>query len=199
MYADLPDRELVQRVQRGDERAFDELVGRYGRLVLSLARKVTANAADADDVAQEAFLRFFRSIERVDAELPLEPWLVRLTLNTARSYVSRSPARFEQSLADAEMPTDRGNPARRVHAEEITRAVMLAAGELPPREREGVVQRDLEELPVSVIAQALEVSEVTVRRQSGEARRKIVAWIKQRRPELLVLWRSSAQVPKEPR
>ncbi len=180
------DAALVRRAQRGDRDAFDDLVGRHARMVLSLARRVTAHREDAEDVAQDVFVRFFRTIGRIDPERPVEAWLVRLTLNAAKSAVSRSPRRREEQLD----PHERGygaapDPGRALDDGQFRQALLDAATSLSEREREVFLLRDVQELDVSLIAEALGVSEVTVRRQSADGRRKIMDWFRANRPEYI--------------
>lgn len=183
---DAADGELVRRAQDGDRDAFDRLLKRHGSLVLSIARSVTRHREDAEDVAQDVFVRLFRTIGRVDPERPLEPWLVRMTLNAARSHVARSPARTEGELDEAHPAAARGSTqADHVRAGEFRRALSLALATLTEREREVFILREVHELEVVVIAQALGTAEVTIRRQSSDGRRKIIAWFRRNRPELV--------------
>ena len=179
------DTELLRRAQAGDRAAFDELVSRYGRLVLSLARRVTGHRQEAEDVAQEAFLRLYRSLGRVDPERPLEPWLVRLTVNAARDQKARTRRLQEDDLPEEGIGVAADDPSREVENVHLRRALQRAVETLPEREREVFLLRDLQGIEVDVIAEALGISEVTVRRQSGEARRKVAAWFRAHHPEWL--------------
>lgn len=150
-----------------------------------MARRITGHAQDAEDVAQEAFLRLYRSLDQLDPERPVEPWLVRITVNAARNHLARSPARREDGLdraAPQQAPDD--DPSRDLEAADLRRALEEAVGELTEREREVFLLRDLEGLAVPLIAEALGIAEVTVRRMSGKARLRVVAWVRRHRPEL---------------
>lgn len=181
------DSQLLHRARAGDANAFDELVARHGRLVLSLARKITGHRQEAEDVAQETFLRFYRSLDRVDPDRPLEPWLVRLTINAARSQVARRPGRREETLSDNHgiQENPGSDPSRSLEQAQLREALELALAALPERERLVFLLRDREGLDVVLISEALGVAEVTVRRQSTEARRKVAEWFRKNRPELL--------------
>lgn len=182
----IEDGELVRRARNGDTAAFDELVARHGRLVLSLARKIVRNRTEAEDIAQETFLRFFRSLDRLDPARPLEPWLVRLTVNAARSQVTRRPQRREEQLPEErELSPGRGDPAVSLQNTQLRQALQAAIETLPERERLVFLLRDQEGLDAGTIAEALGVADVTIRRQSMEARRKVAAWFRQHRPELI--------------
>jgi RNA polymerase sigma-70 factor, ECF subfamily len=180
------DADLVRAAQAGDRDALDQLVTRHGRRVLSVARGVTRHREDAEDVAQEVFVRLMRTIGRVDPERPIEAWLVQLTLNAARSACSRSPRRREDGLeaagAGLAAPPDQG---RAVEEAQFRAALTDASQVLGEREREVFLLRDVEGLEVSVIAEVFHVAEVTIRRQSSDARRKVIEWFRAHRPELL--------------
>lgn len=181
------DRSLILRARAGDERAFDQLVARHGRVVLKVARAVTGRADDADDVAQETFLRFFRSLDRVDPERPLEAWLVTITINVARSHAGRRAARREDGIAGEELaqPSTTPSPHAPLEAADVRAALLLASEELTERERLVFRLRDLQGFDVAVVGDALGITAVTVRRLSGNARAKVVAWLRAHRPELL--------------
>ncbi len=182
----LLESDLIRRAQTGDIEAFDRLVARHGRLVLSMARTVTRQQQDAEDVAQEAFLRLYRALDRIDPERPLEAWLVRVTINAARSYVSRNPARSEEELDPArEEASASPDPGREFDGGEVRDALNEAIKGLTLREREVFLLRDVQEIETSIIAEALGISSVTVRRLSSTSRTKVQAWFIANRPEHL--------------
>jgi RNA polymerase sigma-70 factor (ECF subfamily) len=185
--AEPEDRDLIEAARRGDDRAFDRLVARHGRLVLSVARSVTSHEQDAEDVAQDAFIRFFRSLDRFQADRPVVPWLVRITLNAARSQVTRAPERRERGLSENTLSerAESAGPDVPMGAREVRTALEQAAAVLSAREREVFILRDLHGMDAGTVAEVLGVTAVTVRRQSAEARRKIGTWLKRHRPELL--------------
>lgn len=151
--------------------------------MLSLARRVLKHREEAEDVAQETFLRLYRTLGHVDPDRPLEPWLVRLTINVARSQLTRRPQRREEDLPDER--AGGSDPFDDLHQRQLRDALEAAIAALPDREREVFILREQEGLDVAVIAEALGISDVTVRRQSMEARRKVAAWFRRHRPELL--------------
>src|SRR5436309_8793047 len=89
---------LVLAAQRGDEAAFTEIVRRYQRAVYRLSYGLTRNAADADDLAQETFVRAYRALERFRADEPLYPWLSRIAMNLAFSLFRHRRRRPETPL-----------------------------------------------------------------------------------------------------
>lgn len=184
---DLDDRQLIERVQRGDGRAFDLLVARYGRLVLQVARSVARQRDDAEDIAQEALFRLFRSIDKIDLSRPLEGWLVTITVNTARTHVARRSARREEALpaSDPRDLTPSSDPGTGLEARDVRSALAEAASTLTERERLVFQLRDIQGLDAALVGEALGITPVTVRRLSGNGRAKVVDWLRRNRPELL--------------
>src|SRR5262245_8264136 len=76
---------LVQRTLGGDTTAFEELLVRYERRVFTLSMKLLGSTHDAQDAAQEVFLRVFKYIHRFDTQKPIEPWLMQMTVNVCRN------------------------------------------------------------------------------------------------------------------
>jgi RNA polymerase sigma-70 factor (ECF subfamily) len=89
--------ELIGRARRGDERAWETLIGRHQAAAFRLAYLVVGDAADAEDVAQEAFVRAFLSLERFEIGRPFRPWLMAITVNLARNR-RRSFGRYLNNL-----------------------------------------------------------------------------------------------------
>jgi RNA polymerase sigma factor (sigma-70 family) len=83
--AEEQDERLAERAAKGDRAAFDALVTRHRQAVYRLCWSATGNPADADDAAQETFVRLFRSLSSYDAARPIAPWLRKIALNTSKS------------------------------------------------------------------------------------------------------------------
>ena len=152
----------------GSESAFEHLVGEHQRWVLSLAWRLTGNTADAEDVAQEAFLRLHRSSVRGE---DAGPWLRRVVVNLcidmARRKIRVMPMPDRELIAGNEAP-DAG--ARRAEEHERLR---IAVQRLSERERAALVLRDIEELSTAEVAAAMGTAEPTVRVQIARARLKL--------------------------
>lgn len=116
-YTDAPTDEpaLVERARRGDEAAWEALVTRYQQPVFRLAYLLTHDADEAEDIAQETFIRAFRALHTFDAARPLRPWLLQIAANLARNR-RRSLARYVQAVTrfvrgEAETTTSLGERA----------------------------------------------------------------------------------------
>jgi RNA polymerase sigma-70 factor (ECF subfamily) len=133
----------------------------------------------AQDAAQEVFLRLFRSLSRIRDEQEISPWLYRVTVNVCRDLWRKTRSSSFLSLESLREDSHWDLPAGDVSLEERMIAVerQRMAGEaiaqLPPREREALVLRDLEGLATNEVARILQISEATVRVQISSARLKI--------------------------
>jgi RNA polymerase sigma-70 factor, ECF subfamily len=163
---------LVQAARGGDERAFAELVSLYGRMVISVGYAATLSEAEAEDVAQETFLAAWRGLPRFRGECAFSTWLYRLARNHASDRLRRTMARPPQGGRHA--VADVAAPSREDHRAQA-RAVLAAAGALPPDQREAVLLRELQGLSYEEIAEIQEVPLGTVRSRIANGRRAIAA------------------------
>jgi RNA polymerase sigma-70 factor (ECF subfamily) len=135
---DDPDDELVRRAGQGDAAAVQALVSRKLRRVLALAERMLNDAAEAEDVAQEAFFRVWRHAPRWrPGAARFDTWLHRVTLNLCYDRLRR---RRERPTADPPETRDPGpQPDRGLLAADVGRRVQQALQALPPRQREAIV------------------------------------------------------------
>src|SRR5262245_53879998 len=163
--------EVIARAITGDRAAFEEIMLLHERRVLTLAYRLLGNGEDAQDAAQDVFLRAFKYLRRFDATKPLEPWLVRMTVNVCRTVGrkrQRTPAAFFQNFPEREDP--RGNPHTQLRAEEQKKLLYQALADLAEKERTAVVLRDIEGFTTAEVAEMLGSAEATVRSQISVAR-----------------------------
>jgi len=143
-----PDGAAVDRVRRGDARAFDELVQAHQHRLVNYLTALVGNHADAEDAAQEAFLRAFRGMSQFKGLSLFKTWLYQIATNVARTQAGRRGARPETSggllaggEADAVVPVDPGDlEARVVLRDRLDRALAT----LPEDLRQAVILRDVE-------------------------------------------------------
>jgi RNA polymerase sigma-70 factor (ECF subfamily) len=148
----LQDRELVRRFQAGDEGAFDRLVQEHQREVYRLAFRLLGNHADADDLAQEAFLRAYRSLTRFRGDSTFRTWLTRIVLNLAADRRQERRMRKQLALDDMsarEHPVLRSDPEGAILGREV---LATAVRELPPRQRQTLILRVCQEMKFQEIA-----------------------------------------------
>ncbi|MCP3956707.1 MAG: sigma-70 family RNA polymerase sigma factor [bacterium] len=164
---------------RGDARAFDRLMRAHERQVFTVAWRLLGRVEDAQDAAQEVFLRLYRHLDRFDPTRPLAPWLYRVTINVCRDLGRRRNVRKAVSLEEAEQarPLESVDPASDPGAvaslAEERRIAEQALATLADKERAALVLRDVEGLTTAEVARALGSSEPTVRSQICRARLKM--------------------------
>jgi RNA polymerase sigma-70 factor (ECF subfamily) len=155
------DRAAVSACQRGDREAFDRLVERYQRDVYRLCFRYVNNHQDANDLAQEAFLKAFKAIGRFRGDSAFSTWLYRIAVNACLSFrSSRKPEGDE--VTDA-LPDGRAGALDGVIETERSRKVREAVGRLPAKQRATVILKIYQELSHEEVARALGSSVGTVK------------------------------------
>jgi RNA polymerase sigma-70 factor (ECF subfamily) len=182
MTQDENDQELVRRVQSGDQSAFNVLVLKYQHRVLKLISRFVRDAAEAEDVAQEAFLKAYRALASFRGDSAFYTWLYRIAINTAKNALvaqRRRPVDFDLDLQDPEQferqakLKEADTPEGVVLTEEIRQAVEQAMEQLPEDLRTAIVLRELEGLSYEEIAAAMDCPVGTVRSRIFRAREAI--------------------------
>lgn len=178
---------LVQSAQNGDQAAFAEIVRCYQRAIHRVAYGLTRNASDADDLAQETFVRAWQAIGRFRLGEPLYPWLSRIAVNLAFSLHRHRRRRPEQSIEPlVEAGRQWGvedDPADRAAESEHGRQLREAMGELKPEHQTVLVLRAVEDLPYDEIARVLNVPVGTVMSRLSRARAELKERLKARTGE----------------
>jgi len=182
MTPDDSDQQLVERVQAGEKAAFDLLVRKYQHRVLKLVSRFVSDAAEAEDVAQEAFLKAYRALASFRGDSAFYTWLYRIAINTAKNALvsnRRRPVDFDLDLQDPEQ-YDRharlkegDTPEGVLLTEEIRSVVEKAMEQLPEDLRTAIVLRELEGLSYEEIAEAMDCPVGTVRSRIFRAREAI--------------------------
>lgn len=182
MTQDDTDQQLVQRVQKGDKSAFDLLVLKYQHRVLKLVSRFVSDTAEAQDVAQEAFLKAYRALPSFRGDSAFYTWLYRIAINTAKNALvsnRRRPVDFDLDLQDPDQ-YDRHAKLKEVDTpegvlltDEIREVVERAMQQLPEDLRTAIVLREIEGLSYEEIAEAMDCPVGTVRSRIFRAREAI--------------------------
>ena len=156
MSADESDLSLVRRVQRGDKGAFDALVLKYQHKLVKLVMRYVRNPAEAEDIAQEAFIKAYRALPQFRGDSAFYTWLYRIAINTAKNALAardRNPVSYELDMHSGEEATDMvgrlkdpETPEGLALTEEIRNTVNSAIAALPEDLRTAIVLRELEGL-----------------------------------------------------
>ena len=182
MGENVTDQQLVERVQRGDRKAFDLLVLKYQQRIVNLVSRFVRNQADALDVTQDAFIKAYRALPNFRGESAFYTWMYRIAVNTAKNHLavqSRRPLGMEQDISEIEQ--FEGNNALKEYAtpenlllrDEIQETVINAIEELPEDLRVAITLREVEGLSYEDIAVAMDCPIGTVRSRIFRAREAI--------------------------
>ncbi|HET9328760.1 MAG TPA: sigma-70 family RNA polymerase sigma factor [Candidatus Eisenbacteria bacterium] len=168
---------LVRAAQAGDSRAFSEIVIRYQRAIYRVAYGFTRVPADADDLAQETFVRAYQAIGRFRVGEPLYPWLARIASNLALSLLRsrrRKPETPLEPLLEAGQQWGKEeDPGRAVMDREQKEHLKQALSELSPEHQAVLVLRGVEEMSYEEIARTLNVPLGTVMSRLSRARTEL--------------------------
>jgi RNA polymerase sigma-70 factor (ECF subfamily) len=177
---DAEDIRLMAEVSAGDDRAFEQLVERHQRLVVGTVSRMLGTQSDAEDIAQQVFVRVWKNAKRYEPRAKFTTWLLKITRNLVFNELrrrSRHPAVPLQSETDEEE-----RPLKDEHAiapdaslleHELQKAVDAAIAELPETQRMAVILRRYEELSYEEIAEALEQSVSAVKSLLFRARTEL--------------------------
>ncbi len=161
---------LIAQSQRGDFDAFDRLVAAHEDRIYHAAYRITGNAEDARDAAQETFVKAFRALPRYRHEAAFGTWLHRIAVNASLDIVRRRPQAPPVPLEEVVLPAQTHNPDTEAERHEVQRRVHDAVRRLADDHRVIVVLRDLQGLAYEEIAEALRIPIGTVRSRLSRAR-----------------------------
>ena len=170
------DEALAKKAAAGDMSAFEDLVDRHRMAVYRLARSITGNHYDADDAAQETFLRVYRALGSYDPSRPFKPWLKRIayntSLNTIRASKSRSRGLVNGDIPEVADPSPR--QFERMEAKQSIANVDHAVGTLPSELRATLLLRAVENMSYKDIATTMGVKIGTVMSRLSRARERVL-------------------------
>lgn len=177
----MDDRQLVERCLAGDGHAWEEVVRRHSRRVYNLCLRFTGRPQDAEDLAQDVFVRLYRSLNSYRAEMgSLGTWLTTLTRNLLIDHYRRAkPDRLTDSIETTNeegerIPLPLPAPGRgadtAVFGREVQELVQRALLRLSPELREAIILRDLQDLDYKEIALVLHLPEGTVKSRINRGR-----------------------------
>ena len=183
MSAEESDLSLVQRAQRGEAGAFDALVRRYQHKVVKLVMRYVRNPTEAEDIAQDAFIKAYRALPRFRGDSAFYTWLYRIAINTAKNSLaarSRNPVHLDADGGDdddrpglEERMIDAATPEALALTEEIRATVTAAIDQLPDDLRTAIMLRELEGLSYEEIAKTMDCPVGTVRSRIFRAREAV--------------------------
>ena len=168
----LEETELVERAKRGDDRAYGELVNAYQGIAFRTAYLVVGNAADAEDAAQDAFVKAYRALHRFRSGEPLRPWLLKIVANEARNRrraTSRRDALTLRATTESSSGEAAPSPEAALLATEQREALVAAVDGLPEQQRLVIACRYFLDLSEEETAAVLGVRRGTVKSRTARA------------------------------
>ena len=181
------DQILVERVKRGDKKAFDALVIKYQGRILNLVGRFVNNPYDAGDVAQEAFIKAYRALPKFRGDSAFYTWLYRIAVNTAKNHLAAGASQpFDTASNFDEMEQidhsgtlkEQATPERLLLTRELQETIITAIGELPADLRSAITLREIDGLSYEEIAAVMECPVGTVRSRIFRAREAVDKRIK---------------------
>ena len=173
--------DLIARIKAGDRNIFYELIQPYQRTVYAAAYSVLGNPTDAEDAAQEAFLKALTHIGQFRSEAKFSTWLVQITLNEARLRRRKERKGLYSSIDEGAQDDDgeyfpidyadwREIPSETLQRKELKQALERALAALKPIYREVLILRDVQHMSIAETAAALEITEPSVKTRLLRAR-----------------------------
>ena len=182
-YPAMEDVDLVRKAQQGDILAFEQLVFRHDKKVLSIAARYVTSADDAKDIYQEVFLRVYRGLKKFRFKSEFSTWVHRITVNVCLTHRSRSRRTMqtiflddrneEDSEAHGEIRDPEGGPDHQALNAEISSSIEKALDTLSPKQKLVFTLRHLEGYKMSEIAVMMNCVEGTVKRYLFTATRRM--------------------------
>lgn len=177
------DQRLVERAQRGDKQAFGLLVSKYQRKLARLLSRFIRDAAEVEDVTQEAFIKAYRALPTFRGDSAFYTWLYRIGINTAKNYLvamgRRTPtatdidAEEAEGFQDADQLRDLNTPENELISRQVADNVNQTLAELPEELRTAITLREIEGLSYEDIANIMTCPIGTVRSRIFRAREAI--------------------------
>jgi RNA polymerase sigma-70 factor, ECF subfamily len=175
------DKQLVERVQRGDKRAFDLLVLKYQHRIVGLVGRYLRDQDEVQDVAQEAFIKAYRALPRFRGDSAFYTWLYRIAINTAKNHLVSRSRRPPGTDVDVDMEegmhqeflSDAVNPENSLATDQLEAVVYKAIDDLAEDLKVAVTLREFEGLSYEEIAEIMDCPVGTVRSRIFRAREAI--------------------------
>ncbi len=176
--ADVSDLNIINRIRAGDIQAFEEIVTKYRHRVYNLCRYMTGSARDAEDAAQDAFIKVYRSLEKFRDSGSFFSWLYRIAVNTCIDY--RRKKVFESLFRSAdgkeftiETESNTPSPEESLESKQTGAAIERCLSFLSHKLRTVIVLNEIEGLSYEEIADVLNVSTGTVKSRISRAREEL--------------------------
>jgi len=176
------DKLLVERVKKGDKKAFDKLVLKYQHRIILLVSRYVKDASEAEDVAQESFIKAYRALPNFRGDSAFYTWLYRIAINTAKNFLvskARRPSANEVDITDAEnyegadLLKEGDSPEDLMMTEELRAMIQETIEKLPEELKIAIRLRELDGLSYEEISKEMGCPVGTVRSRIFRAREAV--------------------------
>lgn len=176
------DAELVERVQRGDKRAFDLLVSKYQNKIFVIISRFISDQAEVYDVAQDTFIKAYRALPNFRGESAFYTWIYRIAINTAKNYLTAKGRRPPSSDIDSQEAESYGvgsalrenaSPESLMMRDQLKQVIFDTIDELPDDLKTAITLREIDGLSYEEIAESMDCPVGTVRSRIFRAREAI--------------------------
>ncbi|MCS6765902.1 MAG: RNA polymerase sigma factor RpoE [Candidatus Protistobacter heckmanni] len=177
------DQILVERVQKGDKRAFELLVSKYQRKIFRLISRLIRDPVEVEDIVQDAFIKAYRALPQFRGESAFYTWLYRIAVNTAKNHLANQGRRAEspgdivveeaETFANSENLRDINTPESVLQGKQVAETVNKAMQALPEELRAAILLREIDGLSYEEIAEVMNCPIGTVRSRIFRAREAI--------------------------
>ena len=170
---------VIARARRGEDSAFAELLHRYRAPVFNLCLRMLKNRDDAEDVAQDVFIKVFSMLERYDERYAFRSWLFKIAANQCIDFIRTNrvkllrldePVHYRGEEIERQLPDDAPGPDEALQSREVASLLRQITDELPPHYKAMIVLRHQEQLSYEEIAQLMELPLGTVKARIHRAR-----------------------------
>ena len=168
------DRDLIERFRNGDLSGFEALIRKYQDRVYNLCRYMVRDPQDAQEAAQDVFLKAYKGMKGFRPDASIYTWLYRIAVNTCLDYKrkSRRDTLRKQPLT-VDLPSTEPLPAELYNSREISESIQVALQKLPEKQRAAIVLREIEGLSYEAVAEVLHTSVGTVKSRISRAREQL--------------------------
>lgn len=176
------DSELINQFNSGNEEAFAELIQRYQHKIYNTTYRMLGNHEDALDIAQESFIRIYKSLGNFKGESSFSTWLFRISTNICRDELRKRQRKLKTYSISSEKDNkntidnlggEKNNPERISISKEINTQIQEKINQLPSEQRSVLILREFQDLSYQEIANILEISMGTVKSRLSRARRSL--------------------------
>ena len=183
------DVRVIARARRGEQAAFAELLRAYRAPVFNLCLRMLKNRDDAEDIAQEVFIKVFGMLERYDERYAFRSWLFKIAANQCIDFIRKNrvklqsldePMRYHGEEIERQFPDHSRTPDEDLELREVGRLLLEITDELPPHYRSMIVLRHQEQLSYEEIARVLDLPLGTVKARIHRARAMMRAKLEKR-------------------